>query len=151
MNNWANDVLDTVLTSSDNKNFKGLKICTVKSLNPFIFTYNGVDLGTQEGDTVYIHPLALAPLINEDENLLLEIQNFESSTAYNSPSFTAKITGTIPDFIKNFYLFYKNWCSIYALNVGDSIAVYELFDNSFLVLQKVALDIIQEKEGENEL
>lgn len=154
MNGWASEILDVIDTSYDNKNIKGLIICTVKTVNPLILTYQGVDIGTKEGDKIYIHPLFTLPVINQDENTLVESQNFTSSTAYNSPEFSAVVQGTIPDFIKEFYLFYKNWCSLFVLNAGDMVAVWELKANNYLVLQKISIDKIQtEEKGEenNEL
>lgn len=150
MYTWASDILDTIENMSSLAKIRGLKICTVKSVNPFIFIAEGVELGTTFGDTVYVHPLFLADLINFDENTLSEIQNFKSTTAYESPNFTGMIEGTIPEFIKNFYLFYKEKEKIYRLKAGDLIAMYELGENSYLILQKVLLDTLREDE-EDEL
>ncbi len=149
MKNWAGDILDVINNSFDLINFKGLKICEVKTVSPLVFTYDGVDIGSCFNDTVYIHPLMTYSLIELDENSLSSIQGFENSTAYNSPTFEASISGSIPDFIKNFYTFFKKWQSVYNLSEGDLIAVWELEDNGFLVLNKIALDIYEEnKEDE---
>ena len=153
MKNWAGEILDTFEEYIDRLNFRGVKICTVKSINPFVFTYNGIEIGTKLNDTVYIHPLLTSPLIELDTETIKQSQNFTNTTAYNSPNFTGIIEGSIPDFLKSFYEFFKNWQSIYILNPNDLIAVYELGNNQYLVLSKVAKDILQkeETEGENEL
>lgn len=149
MKYWADEILDTVERSIKNKNYRGMKICTIKTVNPLVFTYKGVDIGTKENDVVYVHPLMTSNLIEQDENLLSNIQNFNNSTAYNSPEFQAVIQGTLPDFLKEFYLFYKNWQSVYLLQAGDLVAVFELEDDSYLILQKVGKDILKEDTGGN--
>lgn len=138
MNAWAADIINSVENAIENKHINGFKLCSVKSIKPFVFTYNGVDLGEQFGDTVFVHPLMVGEKINLDEEDLYKTQDFQNSTAYKSPEFTASIKGTLPDFIKDFYLFYKNWQAVYLLNIGDLIAVYELGNNNYVVLQKVA-------------
>ena len=154
MKNWAGDILDVFSEYESKLNFRGIKICTVKSINPFIFTYKGVEIGTKLNDTVYIHPLLTSALIEQDKETIKENQNFKNTTAYNSPNFTGVIEGTIPNFLIEFYEFYKNWQSTYILNPNDLIAVYELGNNQYLVLSKVAIDILKEEEEtecENEL
>lgn len=143
MKYWAGDIIQSIEDSYKKRNYKGLIICSVKSVNPFVFTYRGVDIGTSNGDIVFVHPLMVGTLIDQNENELLTIQSFIESSAYKSPQFVAKIEGSIPNFIKDFYLFYKNWQSNYLLNIGDLIAVYELEDNSYLVLQKIDKDTIR--------
>ena len=146
---WAADILDGIEYAIDRKNYKGIKIFTVKSLQPLIFAYEGVDGGTIEGDLIYINPLLTHPLIDIDEKTLLELQTFNSSTAYNSPTFQATIEGSVINYIKDFYSFYQNWQSVYRLNVGDLVVAYEIKDNSFLILQKVHKDFIQEETKED--
>ena len=53
----------------------------------------------------------------------------------------------------DYYEFYKNNNAIYILSEGDSVAVYELEGNSFLILQKVIKEIIEQNNGDenNEL
>lgn len=142
MKYWAGDIIQSIEESYKKKNYKGLIICSVKSIHPFVFTYKGVDVGASNGDIVFVHPLMIGTLINQNENGLSTIQSFMESSAYKSPQFVAKIEGTIPDFIKDFYLFYKDWQSNYLLKEGDLIAVYELED-SYLVLQKVNKDTLR--------
>ncbi|MCD8024520.1 MAG: hypothetical protein LUE64_03200 [Candidatus Gastranaerophilales bacterium] len=142
---WAGEILDILDKNSDKRNVRGYKICTVKSVSPFVFTYNDIDIGTQEGDVIYIHPLFISSAISQDENTLLDAQAFTSSTAYNSPSFSAVIEGTMPAFLKEFYLFYKEWQSVFLLSVGDLIAVYELGRGKYLVLQKVIKDVEEDE------
>jgi len=148
MQPFLSDIIDILNETFDNNNFKGFKICTVKTTNPFVFLYEDIEIGASLGDTVYVHPLTISSLISLDEAKLSEIQNFKSSTAYNSPNFEAAVEGSIPDFIKEFYLFYKNWQQNYILNPGDLISVYELKENSFLVIGKIKLDLYV-KEGGN--
>lgn len=151
MQNWAGEILDTFGEYSDKLNFKGVKICTVKSINPFIFVYENIEIGTKLEDKIYIHPLLTSSLIQLDKETIKEEQNFVNTTAYNSPQFTGAIEGSLPDFLTAFYEFYKNWQSVYILNPNDLIAVYELGNNCYLVLCKVAIDILKEMEGEDEL
>lgn len=148
MKSWAGDIIQNIENSVESKNYKGLKICTVESIKPLVFSYNGVNIGVQFGDVVFVHPLMTGTLINQDEKTLSDTQNFENSTAYNSPNFQATVKGSIPDFIKEFYLFYKNWQSVYLLNIGDLIAVWELEDGGYLVLQKVSLDKLENNDDE---
>lgn len=157
MKTWAGEILDVFSSYANKLDFRGMKICTVKSTNPFIFAYNNIDIGTKLGDTVYIHPLLTSSLINLDKETIKEKQNFTNTTAYNSPNFIGVIDGTLPVFLIDFYEFYKNWQSIYIINPNDLLAVYELGNNCYLVLCKVAKDILKqettekETEGENEL
>jgi len=151
MRGWAADIINFIENAAENKNINGFKLCSVKSIKPFIFTYNGVDLGEQLGDTVFVHPLMVSEKINLDKEDLYKIQDFQNSTAYKSPEFKASIKGSLPDFIKDFYLFYEKWQSTYLLNVGDLVAVYELGNNNYVVLQKVAKYLSKENaqhEGE---
>ena len=150
MKNWAANIINSVEDAVENKNLNGFKVCTVKAIKPLVLTYDGVDIGTTEGDTVFVHPLMVQEPINQEIEGLFNIQNFKNSTAYNSPQFQASIEGELPDFIKEFYLFYKNWQGIYLLNVGDMVAVYELGDNNYLVLQKVSQYIYDENNEREE-
>ena len=70
MKNWAGDILDVFSEYESKLNFRGIKICTVKSINPFIFTYKGVEIGTKLNDTVYIHPLFTSALIEQDKETI---------------------------------------------------------------------------------
>ena len=140
---WAENIIDTMENTITEKLFKGLKICKIKSIEPLILQYNNLEISTLFGDTIYIHPLFNKTNINLDKNIILNLQNFTSSTAYNSPEFQAKIEGGIVQFISDFYEFYKNNNAIYILSEGDSVAVYELEGNSFLILQKVIKEIIE--------
>lgn len=145
MNNWAGDILNTIEDAIKAKNYRGLKICTVKTVQPLVFTCEGIEIGTSKGDSVYVHPLFVSPLIAQDEALLGDSQMFKSTTAYNSPEFEGIMEGSIPDFLKEFYLFYKNWQSVYLLNEGDLIAVFEFGDADYLILQKLAKDELKEE------
>lgn len=148
MADWAAQIVNSIESAIKNKNFKGHKICTITNTNPLIFEYEGTEIGTTKGDTVYVHPLMTFELIKQDENKLYEVQNFKNSTAYNSPQFQAAIEGSLPEFIKEFYLFYKNWQNTYLLNIGDLIAVLELKDNTYLILQKIVVDTIKDEKEE---
>ena len=139
----AEVVYDAFENMLQNNNFKGMKICSVKQINPLILQYENTDIGTSEGDVIYIHPLFNKENIGLDENVLLSLQNFTSSTAYNSPSFQAKLEGSIVDFISDFYEFYKNRNALYILAPNDYVAVWEMQDNTFLILQKVIKDTVE--------
>lgn len=141
---WAANIYDAFENMLQNNNFKGMKICSVKQINPLILQYENTDIGTSEGDVIYIHPLFNKENIGLDENVLLSLQNFTSSTAYNSPSFQAKLEGSIVDFISDFYEFYKNRNALYILAPNDYVAVWEMQDNTFLILQKVIKDTVED-------
>ncbi len=137
MSDWGLEILETIENSIKSKNFKGIKIYKIKSPTPLILTYEEVDIGESYGDKIYVHPLFVSDLISLDENVLSDSQSFVSSSAYNSPQFSAIIEGSIPDFIKKFYQFFKNWQSVFLLKEGDMVAVLELKNNAYLILQKV--------------
>ncbi len=137
--NFANKILDVLDDFNNGKKTKGIKICTVKSVSPLILTYDNIEIGASYHDTIYVHPLIISPLISQNVETISAIQNFIYSTAYKSPEFSALIEGSFPDFLKEFYLFFKNWQSIYNLNEGDSVAVFELGANQYLIIQKVTV------------
>lgn len=124
-----------------------VNVGVVKSLNPLTVTYLKVDFSTAD-DTLYCNNLLL------DENIDLDVdaamsaaQNIKEMTPppvinlnpQTSSEYTAKITGTIPDFIKDFYNYFKAWHNRFILHVGDLVAVQKVGENKILIVSKINL------------
>ena len=71
--------------------------------------------------------------------------------AQGSPNadYTAIISGTIPDFIKEFYNYFKQWHNRFILHVGDLVAVQKIGENKIIVLSKISMVVKTEGEGTN--
>lgn len=124
-----------------------VNVGVVKSLNPLTVTYLKVDFSTAD-DTLYCNSLLL------DENIDLDVEtailtpqiisemtpppviNLEPQT---SSEYTAKISGTLPDFIKAFYNYFKAWHNRFILHVGDFVAIQKVGENKILIISKLNL------------
>ena len=124
-----------------------VNVGVVKSLSPLTVTYLKVDFSTAN-DTLYCNSLLL------DENINLDVDGAMSGTQQikemtpppvinlnpqTSSEYTAKIYGTIPDFIKDFYNYFKAWHNRFILHVGDLVAVQKVGENKILVVSKISL------------
>lgn len=107
------------------------------TLIPFVISFQGVDIGASYGDTIYINPLLLDENINLDLSSMDSAQNFNNSTAYQSPNFTAEVSGTQKQFLADFYNWTKAFHDRFILHEGDYAAVQKLGNNTYLVLEKV--------------
>ena len=119
-------------------------LCQVKSINPFVFDYRGIEISLANGDNIYVDPLMLQANINLDLASMDSAQNLQSMSpqpwiANNSPNanFTAEISGTQKQFLTDFYNFFKTWQGTYILSVGDYVTVQKLGFNTYLVIRKV--------------
>ena len=119
-------------------------LCQVKSINPFVFDYRGIEISLANGDNIYVDPLLLQVNINLDLASMDSAQNLQNMSpqpwiANNSPNanFTAEISGTQKQFLTDFYNFFKTWQGTYILSVGDYVTVQKLGFNTYLVIRKV--------------
>lgn len=116
----------------------------VISLEPFIVNYQGVDIGTTYGDTIFVNNLLLDENINLDVSSMDNVQSFSNSTAYQSPSFTAEVSGTQKQFLTDFY----NWMQVFhdrfILHQGDFVSVQGLGANTYIILGKIQ-EVINEQ------
>ncbi len=119
-------------------------LCQVKSINPFVFDYRGIEISLANGDNIYVDPLLLQANINLDLASMDSAQNLQNMSpqpwiANNSPNanFTAEISGTQKQFLTDFYNFFKTWQGTYILTVGDYVTVQKLGFNTYLVIRKV--------------
>lgn len=119
-------------------------LCQVKSINPFVFDYRGIEISLANGDNIYVDPLLLQANINLDLASMDSAQNLQNMSpqpwiANNSPNanFTAEISGTQKQFLTDFYNFFKTWQGTYILSVGDYVTVQKLGFNTYLVIRKV--------------
>jgi hypothetical protein len=118
-------------------NSPAVSVGVVESLKPFSIKYNGVILSYANGDTIFVNHLMLDDNIDLDVSSMDSAQNFTSSTAYQSPSFTAKVSGTQKQFITDFYTWGKSVHNRFILHIGDYIAVQKLGNNTYIVLDKL--------------
>lgn len=120
-----------------NINSPAVSVGVVKTLKPFSINYNGVILSYANGDTIFVNHLMLDDNINLDVSSMDDAQSFTSSTAYQSPSFTAKVSGTQKQFVTDFYTWSKSVHNRFILQIGDYIAVQKLGNNTYIVLDKL--------------
>jgi hypothetical protein len=124
-----------------------VNVGVVKSLNPLTVTFLKVDFSTAN-DTLYCNGLLLDENINLDiDAAMAAAQNIKEMTPpplislnpQSSSEYTAKITGTIPNFIKDFYNYFKAWHDRFILHVGDFVAVQKVGENKIIVVSKISL------------
>lgn len=124
-----------------------VNVGVVKSLNPLTVTYLKVDFSTAD-DTLYCNSLLLDENINLDvDAAMTAAQNIKEMTPpplislnpQTSSEYTAKISGSIPDFIKDFYNYFKAWHNRFILHVGDLVAIQKVGENKILIVSKISL------------
>lgn len=124
-----------------------VNVGVVKSLEPLTVTFLKVDFSTAD-DTLYCNSLLLDKNINLDVDAAMSgTQNITnmtpppliSTSPQSSSNYTAKISGTIPDFIKEFYNYFKAWHNRFILHVGDFVAVQKVGENKILIVSKINL------------
>lgn len=124
-----------------------VNVGVVKSLQPLTVTYLKVDFSTAD-DTLYCNNLLLDENINLDvDTAMAAAQNITEMTPppvinlkpQTSSDYTAKISGTIPDFIKDFYNYFKAWHNRFILHVGDFVAIQKVGENKILIISKLNL------------
>lgn len=127
----------------------------VRNLNPLTIRFREIDFSV-ENDTLYCNELLLDENVNLDvDGAMAGVQNLQSVTpnpwiALNTPNadFTANISGTIPDFIKQFYEYFKQWHNRFILHVGDLVAVQKIGENKIIVLSKITMVVQVKEEGQ---
>lgn len=141
---WTSAMANMMKVIAQNNMPPVVNTAVVTNLKPFSIVYNGVTFSADK-DPIFVNSLML------DENVNLDVNGAMSGTqnlkgvnpqpwiALNTPQgdFTTKIDGTIPDFIKSFYNYFKSWHNRYILHVGDVVAVQKVGKNKFIVLQKI--------------
>ena len=97
----------------------------IKSLEPLIIQYQGLELSTVNGDTLYIN------------NLLLD-KAIEFTPAQPITCSNGSITENHTDIINNEI---EKWIMAvhkrFILNIGDCVAVQRLGNNTYLILEKL--------------
>lgn len=109
----------------------------IVGLKPLKIEYQGVVISQMYGDTIFLNNLLLDENIELDVSSMDKTQNFSNSTAYQSPSFTAEITGTQKKFLTDLYQWIKASHNRYILTTGDLVAVQSLGNNTYIILNKV--------------
>lgn len=112
---------------------------TITTLEPFSVKFQGIEIGAQYGDTIYINNLLL------DENINLDAASMDSAQtinpalwqADNSPTSSVEISGTQKQFLTDFYNWTKSVHNRFILHIGDFVAVQRLANNTYLILEKV--------------
>ena len=117
----------------------------VTSLKPLGIKYNGIDIGVENGDTIFINNLMLDDNINLDLSSMDNPQNITSMSPQPlisiaptpNADYTAEISGTQKQFLTDFYNWTKSVHNRFILHIGDYIAVQKLGNNTYIVLDKL--------------
>lgn len=148
-----------MITEQNRKMLKSRALANVgivRSLNPLTVRFREIDFSV-ENDTLYCNELLLDENINLDvDGAMAGQQNIQGMApqpwiAQGSPNadYIATISGTIPDFIKEFYNYFKQWHNRFILHVGDLVAVQKIGENKIIVLSKISMVVKTEGEGTN--
>jgi hypothetical protein len=131
----------TVRKQAKSVNPNPVQVGWIKSLEPLIVQYQGLELSTVNGDTIYINNLLLDENIELDLASMDEPQNINPALwkADNTPTGTVEISGTQKQFVTDLYNWIKAVHNRFILHVGDYVAVQKLGKNTYLVLQKLQL------------
>lgn len=121
-----------------------VRMAIVTKLKPFTLIYNEVEFSADR-DYIYMNNLLLDENINLDvDGAMSGVQTLKGVNpqpwiSLNTPNadFTTQIEGTIPDFIKSFYNYFKAWHNRYILHVGDMVAIQKIGENKIIVLCKL--------------
>lgn len=141
---WASALAEMIKRINSENKEAHVRLATVTNLKPFTIVYNGVPFSVDK-DIIFVNGLMLDENINLPvDDAMASIQNLKGFNpqpwiSLNTPhaDYQATISGTIPDFIKEFYNYFKAWHNRYILHVGDIVAVQKIGKNKFIVLQKV--------------
>ena len=121
-----------------------VQIGEIVSLNPFVISFLGIEIGKKYGDTIYINHLILDENINLNKLSMDLQQNITDMSpkpwiAMETPhsDYTAYIWGTQKQFLIDFYDFFKAVHNRYILHEGDYVAVQKLGNNTYIVVEKV--------------
>ena len=142
--NWGTALAQIIKKEVRNSQMPPVRMAVVTKLKPFSLMYNEVEFSADR-DFIYINNLLLDENVNLDVDAAMAgIQNIKGVNpqpwiSLNTPNadYTAKIEGTIPDFIKSFYNYFKEWHNRYILHVGDMVAIQKIGENKIIVLSKL--------------
>ena len=124
---------------SKSVNTPPVQVGWIKSLEPFVVQYQGLELSKDNGDTIYINHLMLDANIELDLASMDEAQNINPALwkADNTPTSTVEISGTQKQFLTDLYTWIKSVHQRYILSIGDFVAIQRLGNNTYLILEKV--------------
>jgi hypothetical protein len=130
---------NTVKKIAKSVNQSPVQVGWVKSLEPFTIQYQGLELSTVNGDTIYINNLLLDANIELDLASMDEPQNIDPALwkADNTPTGTVNISGTQKQFVTDLYNWIKAVHNRFILHIGDYVAVQKLGNNTYLILEKL--------------
>lgn len=122
------------------KSYKNpVQVGQVINLEPFTIQFQGIELSTVNGDTIYINNLLLDENIELDLASMDEAQNINPALwkADNTPTPTVEISGTQKQFVTDLYNWIKAVHNRFILHIGDYVALQKLGNNTYLVLEKL--------------
>lgn len=129
---------------SKSVNTPPVQVGWIKSLEPFVVQYQGLELSKENGDTIYINHLMLDSNIELDLMSMEQPQNLNTVTppplikgAIENLDYTSIISGTQKQFLTDLYTWIKSVHQRYILSVGDFVAIQRLGNNTYLILEKV--------------
>lgn len=129
----------TVRKQAKSVNPNPVQVGWIKSLEPLTVQYQGLELSTVNGDTIYINNLLLDENIELDLASMDEPQNINPALwkADNTPTGTVEISGTQKQFVTDLYNWIKAVHNRYIIHIGDYVAVQRLGNNTYLILEKL--------------
>lgn len=138
-NQQVYDFWKAVETTARSVSSSPVEIMQVKSKTPLVLVTQGIEIGAQFGDNVYINHLLL------DENLNLDVSSMDSAQNIspalwqgdNAPTSSVEISGTQKQFLTDFYNWTKAVHQRYIISIGDLLAVQSLSNNTYLILEKL--------------
>ncbi len=129
----------TVRKQAKSVNPNPVQVGWIKSLEPLTIQYQGLELSTVNGDTIYINNLLLDENIELNLASMDEPQNINPALwkADNTPTGTVEISGTQKQFVTDLYNWIKAVHNRYIIHIGDYVAVQRLGNNTYLILEKL--------------
>lgn len=115
----------TVRKQAKSVNQNPVQVGWIKSLEPLTIQYQGIELSTVNGDTIYINNLLLDKAI--------EFTPAQPITCSNG-SITENHTNIINNEIEKWIMAIHNR---FILHIGDYVAVQKLGKNTYLILEKL--------------
>lgn len=132
--------IETIRNQSKKIQQQPVQIGQILTLSPLSIQYQGLELCIENGDNIYINNLLL------DENINLNLSSMNSSQtinpalwqADNSPTSSVEISGTQKQFLTDFYNWTKSVHNRFILHIGDYVAIQQLGNNTYLILEKIS-------------
>lgn len=142
-NDWGKKIAKTIIKQSKLANNVNLDVARVKTVNPLVITYGGVDFSS-ELDEVFCNELLLQENIYLPVDGIYDAQTFDNlnpslmqSPTVPTTTFQANVIGTFPDFVKSFYNWFKTWHNTYILQEQDYVIIRRIGKKRILVIEKV--------------